>query len=335
MESLKKWLNKHTFTYEELVYLNNLLSTNMPVSQCLDLIENDRNSKMIASIKNKLEKDYLIEECFPEFLPRNVRDYFVSLIKNLSFNDALDLSLSFTSKAEENEKLINGSLAYPLGLLFLCLTGLYLFDLYGIDTIIDLLKSFKTDVSLFSSYRVIMRLIIYVTYFGMLIMSVLILFLTRPKRISILYLLLSKIMPDSLLHSYYTQEFVSLLVICHKKGFMTKESLNILGSMKSRPVISFMAFHLDNELLDGKQYNEAVNNHFFDSSLSKYLKIAIFSNDFDTVLQNYVDISSKKLKQRMKTYTTAIQLLTYGFIGIIIVFIYQVLFLPMQALVTY
>lgn len=320
---------------DELNYLNKLLKINTPINTCLDLIKGKDNKDIIDDILNNLKIGKSIDECIIKYLPKNISNYLKPLLKNMSFSSALDLSLSFYEESKTNEKKITNAIAYPLGLLFFGLTGLYLFDVYGIDSIINLLGSFNADMSSFVFSRSVIRIFIYLVYFGFLIISVLLLFFTRKKRIVFLYVLISKVFPYSLIHTYYSEEFISLLLVCRNAGYKTRESLKILNSIKDVPIVSFLAFHLDELLLEGEQIDKATHNIYFDDSLSKYIKIGVYSNDFNNVLKSYIELAKSKIERKTKEITLFIQLLTYLLVGIIIIFVYEVLFMPMQAIASY
>lgn len=320
---------------DELVYLNKLLLINTPINTCLDMIKTKSNKKIIDNILNLLSKGKTIEESISSYLPKQLNNYMKPLLKHMSFSSALDLSLAFYSENKNSEKKLSNAIAYPLGLLFASLTGLYLFDLYGIDSIVNLLDTFNTDISSFNSLRLTIRIIIYVLYFGMLIISSLLLFFTREKRIVFLYVFLSRFFPSSLIQAYYSKEFISLFIICDEKGYKTKETLEILNSMKNKPITSFLSYRLNEALLSGEEFNRAIDNSYFDELLSRYIKIGIYSNDFVGILSSYVDLVKLKIEKKMKEYTLLIQLITYLLIGIVIIFVYQVLFLPMQAITNY
>ena len=153
--------------------------------------------------------------------------------------------------------------------------------------------------------------------------------------ISALYLFLSEHFPNSLMSVYYSEEFMSLLLICMEHGYRTKEAISILKDTKNSPVISFLAFHLDESLMEGETMKEAVHKKYYDSSLSRFIKIGNYTNDFSQIVSSYISLAKQKIRQRMKRCTVTIQLSTYAFIGAIIVFIYQVLFMPMQAISMY
>lgn len=332
MASIIRKLNSKFLSIEDLSYLNKLLKTNMSLANSLSLLKSKTNEKMINSIINDLDNGVLIEKSIERFVPKQIDNFLSPLLKSLPFSASLDISLSFYDRYQDNQKQILSSIGYPCILMFISISGLYLFDLYGIDTIFSILRSFDTELGLFTTFRHVLRIMIYIFYYGILIIFILVLFYSRPSKITFLYLLLSKYFPNSLVNISYCEQFVSLLLICIKKGYKTKQSLQILMNMKTKPIISFLAYHLDENLLKGETLKEASKQIYYDNSLSRFIKIANYSNDFENVLQSYVILAQEKIFRKTKKYALTIQLITYLFIGIIIIFIYQVLFLPMQTL---
>lgn len=335
MVFLNKDLFKQKITIEDLTYLSKIIGTNIPFNQALKLIENNHNSKLFTKITEKLNEGKLVEEILPDYLPKQIKDYFVPLQKSLSFSSALSLSLQFYERSRTSQDKILSVIAYPCILLFITITVLYLFDLYGMDTIFSLIGTFNSNLSIYQDIRLVFRIVINIAYYLLLIMSLLVIVLMQPSKITILYIFLAKVFPNSLITTYYSQEFVSLLLICTTRGYKTKESLHILKNMKTKPIINFLAFHMDKDLLEGETLKQATKKTYYDLSLSKFVKIANYTNDFENMLENFVSLAKEKIERKTKRYTLTIQLLTYSFIGIIIVFIYQILFMPMQALSMY
>ncbi len=332
---LRKTLFNKTLSIEDLSYLSKLLDTNLSIVHCINLIKNKKNEKILNDISNSLNEGRMIEEAIKIYLPKQIEEYMIPLLKSVSFTEGLSLSLKFNEKQRENQNKLISKIAYPCILLFITITVLYLFDLYGIDTILSLISTFNVNLELFTGIRMIFKIIINVFYYGVLIAVLLFVYLKQPKRISLLYLYISNHFPNSLLCIYYSQEFISLLLTCVNKGYKTKESLTILKQMTSKPIVSFLAFHLDESLMEGESMLDATKKKYYDSSISRFIKIANYTNDFSNLLSSYTMLAREKIDQKIKKYTLTIQLLTYSFIGIIIVFIYQILFMPMQILSTY
>ena len=335
MGSLKALLYEKCLSIDDLTYLSKLLETNLPMHQCFELLKNKRNRYAFDQISRRLQEGELIESFISEFVPRKIRSYLTALLPNLSFSLALSLSLRFYEKEESSGNSLLARIAYPCILFFVTISALYLFDLYGMDSMFDLLGSFAAETGFYQDLRFLFRIIINLFYYAFLIGVLLYIYFSQPKRVTYLYLLASKYFPNSLVHIYCCEEFMSLFLICLEQGYKTKEALNILKSMKSKPLVSFLAFHLDDKLMQGASLKEAVSIDYYDASLARYIKIGSFTNDFAGIIRSYVNVSGIKIRRKMKQYAVLIQMGTYLFIGAVIIFIYQLLFMPMQAIIMY
>lgn len=333
---LKKiFAKKEKISIEDLTSLNELLKTNLSLKNCLELIKNKSNYKIFDKLIKQLDKGYLVEDVIENYMPKEIAKYLKNLLRTMSFTDALDLSLSFFNKVKENTKAIEKAVLYPFILLFVSLSALYLFDAYGLDTILNMLKSFSTDLTSLKIIRIILRIIVYIFYFGLLIFICLLIYFIQDKNISLFYILVCKYLPNGLLQTYFCEEFISLLLICIDLGYKTKDALNILKNLHNKPITSFLAFHMDNKLLEGETLKEASKQIYYDYTLSNFINIAIYTNDFSKILNDYVFLSRNKIKNKMKQLALIVQISSYMMIGFIVVFIYQILFLPMQAITNF
>lgn len=335
MEFFRRLFVNERLQMEDITYLSKLLDTNLSISQCFQLIENKKNKAILETINSKLNKGELIEKIIINHLPKEIESYVQGLLLSLSLSKALSLALKFQSDNTNDKNELLVSLAYPCILLFITISALYLFDLYGIDAIFSLIVSFDSDISIYKDLRILFRIIINIIYFSILIGTLLIILFMQPKRIILLYIFVSKYLPNSLFNVYYSQEFMALLKICVDSGFKTRQSLELLKSMKSKPIISFLAFHLDESLMEGETMKEATSKNYYDQALKRFIKIANYTSDFSNVIASYVDFAKQRVKTKLKRYALTVQIATYSMIGLIVVFIYQILFMPMQAISLY
>ncbi len=123
-----EFIKKQTLKLDDLISVNELLKTGLSLKQALDLIKNKDNENLIDSIIISLDKGKTIEEVIIEYLPNNISSYLNSLLKNMTFNDSLNLALAFIDKNKENTKTFTSSFLYPFVLLFVSLSALYIFD---------------------------------------------------------------------------------------------------------------------------------------------------------------------------------------------------------------
>lgn len=324
-------LNKQkTLTMDDLSSINELLKAGLSIKDCLFLIKTKSNNIIIETIISKLNKGLLIEEIMINFLPKKIASYIKELIKNMSFSESLELSLNFLNKNLNNQKTIEKNILYPVILLFIAISALYLFDAYGLDAIINMLKTFKSDFSSLTILRNVFRIIIYIFYFGMLIIMILIIYFSKEKNIALMYIFVSKHIRNSLIQVYFCEEFINLFLICLDSGYKTKEVLNILKALHNKPIVSFLAFHLEESLLKGNSLKDASKQIYFDETLSKFINVAVYTNDFSFILHKYLTLCKEKIISFTKKIILSIQISSYIFIGVIIIFVYQILFLPMQ-----
>lgn len=330
-----EFIKKQTLKLDDLISVNELLKTGLSLKQALDLIKNKDNENLIDSIIISLDKGKTIEEVIIEYLPNNISSYLNSLLKNMTFNDSLNLALAFIDKNKENTKTFTSSFLYPFVLLFVSLSALYIFDSYGLDTILNMLKTFTGDIGTIKIFRIVLRVLVYIFYFLLLITLGLILYFFNNRNITLFYILICKYLPNSIVQKYFCVEFISLLNICINNGYKSKESLNILKNLHNKPIVSFLAFHLDEKLLQGDSLKQASKQDYYDYSLSKFINIASYSMSFSKILNDYINLNTNLIKTKMKKLALSIQLVTYVMIGVVIIFVYQILFLPMNALANF
>ena len=120
-----KMLSRKTLSVEDVSYLSKLLNTNMSVGECFTLLENRANKEIFADIRNKLDQGEMIESVIKDHLPKQLKTYVISLLNTLSLSASLSLALKFDQKAQEGQRELINSLAYPLILLFITMTSLY------------------------------------------------------------------------------------------------------------------------------------------------------------------------------------------------------------------
>lgn len=330
---LKNLLNKkNLIKYEELKYLNELLKSELPIKTCFSLIKDNRNEKAIDLIIKELDEGKMIENIINNHLPKEVSTYMFYLLKTLTFSKSLDLALNYYEKSKDNLEFLTKQIAYPILLLFASITGLYLFNNYGFDSIVQMMKSFKINLTGIKIMRVFMGLLTDIFYVLMIIVLTLFLYFKSPKRISIAYILMCKNFPIEFIKTYFTEDFMSLYILTTSLGYKTKDTLSILKSLKNKPIVSLIAFHIDEKLMEGNSLKSSTNIIYIDQTLNKFINIASYSKNGLSILNGYVEFASKKIMKEMKTVSSIVQIVSYVLIGFVIIFIYQILFLPMQAL---
>ena len=125
------------------------------------------------------------------------------------------------------------------------------------------------------------------------------------------------------------QNFTRFFLECVRQKLSTIQCMDILMHLPGRPVVSYIARMLDQEMRKGSSLEDAVHTDLLESSLSRFMKTAIYSSDCEKMLEGYLEMVEERKKRQIRRLTTAVQLVSYTLIGIVIVTIYRVLMIPM------
>lgn len=334
MELLQKLNNifKPRYSINDIKFLSKLIDTKMPIKVCLDIISSSKTRSISEDIIKKLDDGHLFEDVICDYVPRDISKYFEKLIKLLGFNKTIEISLNIIESRKKNIDSVIGKALYPIILMFVSIVALILFDNFGLDSIIQMMSSFIDDLSMISIFRIVfsivtkLLLILVIAIFGIAVTWGIF-----NKQVYI-YECINKIFKDNIINVYFTNEFINLYTILVSNGYKTKECLDIIKTLDNMPICAYIANKVSLSLRDGNDLVNSVDIEELDSSLSKFFKIASCSKDFLSILINYLEYSSNKVNIFIKRVTAFIQGSSYVVIGLIIIFVYQLLFMPMQAI---
>lgn len=328
--SMKKKPSKTYFKLEELEAIAGLLNAGLSINDALCIIKNKYNRLIINELENRLMLGDSIEKIFTDYLNKEYHAYFKAFISYLSFSDSLTLLLSIKAKEVANKEKTLKELTYPLMMLLGVMIAVILFNGFCFDALIDTMSVFRKDLSYLVIFKEIIDILIHLIIVISLIVLLLIIYFTRRKRIVLSYVLLQKYCPRSMIKEYLSSIFITYYLECLKLGIKTKDSIEILKTFKHQPLISFLAFHIDEAFLSGKDMKEAMKNPYLDARLSRFINIAIYSNDIERMLETYLRNFELRFNRYCQHIAKSIQLFSYLTIGIVIIFIYQILFIPMS-----
>ncbi len=227
---------------------------------------------------------------------------------------------------------IGKDLMYPLILLVFSIVGIYLFNAYCFEPLLDSMGQFASDLSDLYIFRAVLDIVITALFVILLICGLLFLYFIRPKRIVLAYVLLERYWSTSILKEYLTSRFVLFFSECYKIGLKTKDSIDILKSLRAKPLVAFLANNIDKGLLQGNTMTQAMQTPYIDEKIARFIKIGQYSGAMGPMLESYMAQFQRRFTHFCKRLAKAIQVLSYGMIGLVIIFIYQILFIPMGVL---
>ncbi len=327
--SLKKRRRSILLSSEDLEALNILLKTDLSLNDAFDIIKNKKNAQAFATITERLKNGELIEVIFQDHLEGELKVSFKAFSSYLSFKKTLDLILTIKEREGQLLRNVAKEIAYPLGLLSFSLIGIYLFNSYCFDPLLGSMGQLTSGLDSLYIFKNLLDLAITVVFIVMLVILSMILYFLRPKKMVLAYVILQKYLPNSVLKEYLTSQFVLFFKECYMIGLKTKDSIEVLKHLHFKPLIAFMASNVDKGLLDGKGMVGAMHNPYLDERIERFIKIALYSGEMSAMLEGYLVQFQNRFKRYCQKWSKAIQLLSYCLIGLVIIFIYQILFIPM------
>lgn len=323
---------KRKYSFNDIKFLNELINSGMPIKNCLDIISSKKTIKISNEIILKLDNGDLFEDIIGDYIPNNISKYFAKLIKLLGFNKTIKIVLNIIETRKKNIDSVISKAIYPLVLMFVSMIALIVFDRFGLDSIISLMSSFIDDFSSIYLFRGIFSFLTLIICISLILISVILILIIFFNKAVYIYKLFNKLFPNSIINTYFTNEFISLYLIIFNNGYKTKDALDIIKELDNVPISAFMADEISKGLELGDGFIGSFDNLYFDRSFSKYLSVASNSSSYLNVLDRYCEYASLKVINFIKNFTAFIQGASYIVIGFIIIFVYQLLFMPMQAI---
>lgn len=309
-----------------------LLQHGFTLLETLKLLENKRNHNCFLAICKKLEEGTPIEQFFSEYSPQMYRNYFNSFILFLPFTESLKLCVKLSNDETKQKKDIFKNLWYPVLMFLGTIFGIYFFIVFCFPTLISLMKDFSVN----STFMEIVMKIIFMVIQGVMVVVLLflmiILYFIQKKNHVKGYKILTAYLHFPLIKQLQSNLFARYFYHCIKIGCKTKQSLQILQTIENKPILVFLSQHLEESLLKGEKMEKALQSPYLDETLYHFMNIAIYSSSMESMLEGYIEVNHEKLRVLIKRITKLIQVGTYTTIGLIIIFVYQILIIPLSVM---
>ncbi len=314
---------------ESIKSISLLLDNGFSIKNCLDIIKNKKNERIINEIDNKLNNGYELIEAISGYLSKKIKLYLNCFYKYMSFTDALSLTINILENKNKRNKEIYKNLMYPLLLFFGMIFGLFLFSIYLLPTLSSLAASFS-NINIIDSSIINRIIFIFIIFIILSILLFIILF--SDKYLINTYKMLYKYNNKSFIIDVFTEQFVYIFNSCLIHGLSTKQSLNIIASLNISNIPSFIAKSIDENLYEGNEYILSLKNAYLSPSFIKFMNIAIKTNSPESVISSYLNYLKNRIDIKIKIYSKVIQAIVYLLIGLLIIYIYSLLLFPINIL---
>ena len=329
---LSQHLKQKRCSFEDTQFFSQLLSSGYSFSQCMDYLETKDNHECFASAREKMKQGIQMQEWIDAFFDASVSSRVKSFLTVLSLSDALSLSLTLFEQMNASKKQFQKMTLYPVIMFLFSLFGVQLFCFLCMPSLISMMKGFDVSVGMIELIYHGMMMFSMILIVFISVCTVVLIWFLQKKRIVMLVVILYQLRLGFLIEKELSLHFALLYFQCIQLGIPTKTALEMLKECKDQPLTVFLAWHIDQVLQKGGNLSQAMSIRYLDPSLQRLMKTAMLSGGAKDLLKGYLQIAVQKREKRLQRFGTLIQSVSYGFIAVMILLVYQVLFLPLSML---
>lgn len=317
-------------SFEECYMLQILLERGMSFKECLDVLQKDPAHSLFAELKNKISKGESIQELMEQILDKKVSKTFCFFIQFLSMEKSLKCSLSLAYFETSMKKEMAKKCIYPALMLFLAVILSLIFNLFFFPIMLDLMESFKSETKELILIAWVLKMIAGILILLGILVGMTVLICLQKSRIASVYEFLCSHFKMPFLRRLFSYFYVCYFLELLRVGCSTQQGIQLMKNTKDHPIINLYSYRIHELLLMGKSIKEAFLLEGFDPLLSQFIAIGAYSSKMEEMLRNYCELVKRELEKKMHRMTAMIQCATYGLIGMILIFIYQILLSPMN-----
>lgn len=299
----------------------------------MSILKTDANAEIIHSINARLNEGEALDSFMSSFCIKDIRAYLNGFLAYMNLRDALGAALNVVRQEKKEKSVLIKGCLYPCLLLGGMCAGIFLFAAFVLPVMLGLMNSLHAesavDFNLLS--RLIRTLSLMSALFTLCGVIAACMMLTR-KRIRNTYLMMAKRFPESLLVRTATRDFIRFFLECCRRRLSTYEALHILSRLDEKPLVSLIASMLDESLMRGDTLEEAIRACPVEKALVRFIHIAASAKDCVSMLEGYLAMCEKRTDTSIRRFSRTVQLTSYILIGVVLIFVYSILMLPMSML---
>lgn len=248
-----------------------------------------------------------------------------TLLEALSLEKTLETIFAMQQCSKDLESKVIRSSAYPLFLLGFS----YAMIIFFRKSILPAMSAYGTESQdmLLSLLFWMFSLLWIVLLTGLI--SYFIVFCTK-LRVPPLERLLQRI---RLIQQMQTAQLSRLMQSLFSSGLSTKDALVLMTAFKSTPFVRRCADAWLKKMEQGMSFCECiVSDPALDPSFQIFMQTGIESAHTEQLLQAYYQKTLTNLEKAAKKLSLSLQLLSYGCVGVLVITVYQVMFIPLNML---
>ncbi|MFV0382176.1 MAG: type II secretion system F family protein [Breznakia sp.] len=324
---IKKKRNKIlNFKIYEWQYLSTLISKGYTIPQALSFM-NMKDQEIISALKNGITiEEIIIKEADTIFLKR--LSFFVQI---MSLHEAISSGIHLYLFEQNLKRKFLKQSAYPLFIFFFSFITMHLFTSFILPQMMENFPSENNHLLvIITIVKQSMSIFLIVIFFCFL--CVLVIGLFSKMKFSCLRMFMDIIPFVATYPSFYLSVYLCEL---HKNGLSTKQSFHFLCKLDKKTILHHVANIINKKLENGIDLDTCIQKErFLSKRFKQYYALGSASNDFMNSLKHYSQIQEQQWFHTIQKLGITIQIISYAFVGILVICVYQIMLLPLQMLET-
>ena len=316
----------------DCLVLSSLLQNEYPMDLVLSLIKDKSNQKIITTMRKQLEEGISIDQVLYPLLPKSYQKPFATFIYVLPLGQCLAQCQRLVYLQADMRKFWMKQFIPSSIMLALTYIGLILFKSYGISIMVQMSQSFHQEIGWIDTLNVFLTVSIIALSLMALIGAILSILLAIPKINQWVINHLPK-HNRNLFILKASYNFSLYFNACLSQGISTHETFSVLSESNDY-FVSLIAQFIQDQLGQGISFMDALSQTILDDTLIRFIELSMYTNTVVDAINAYQTSCAYLIEKKCKQSSMLFQLIAYTLIGILIICIYQVLFLPMHIMST-
>lgn len=307
------------------ILLASLLDCGYSIDTCLKIM----NIKNI-DLKKYIDNGYRIEDVILQGQKGKFYSHLSFFVQFMSLSKAIYCSFQMNEFERNSIKNIYKKCAYPIFIFCISMISIFLFSNYIIPQLI--INFENIDRSIFINVVNITKYICIVLIFIFFLVLIIICYAKVSFRF---YNFLHKkwLYHIPLFNSYISYFLSGYMKELNNHGLSSLQSFIYLSKLEENRSLSLVVNSINEDLYSGKELNEIiVSNVYLDNDFKMYFGIGYKNGNLNDSLSAYIKSTEIKWERQISTLSLSITVLSYSFVGVLLICVYQIMLIPLDLL---
>lgn len=220
--------------------------------------------------------------------------------------------------------------AYPLFIFLMASGSIYMFNNFIIP---QLLQGFNINesTSLFTILQIIH--IISIILIACFIIGIIIFVIVAKNKKAHLFVYMHFVSYLTFFKEYISYYLSGYMKELRKQGISSQLSFQYMDTIREDTLLSYLCKDLKSQLLEGRDLEVIIQeNKRIDTNFKLHYGVGIHNGTLEDSLDSYLKSVEIKWDREISKVSTIIQVISYSFVGVLMVCVYQIMLIPLNML---